>query len=170
MKELCYNIYGDIVKTKNKILFFIVTTVLLGGTIFFVIRNFEKEPEEVEKRATVESINYDDYLKRRSKAYDFETYAILIWNSTEKICHEFLGEIQEAFYGRTSKIYTIDIEGLSVEEFSRVIDDVTKIMGYENPSIIVPFLIVMREGDVVFKTGFMYKEKLMEYLHEKNIE
>jgi len=69
-------------ESKKKILFFIVTTLLLGTITFLIIRNTEKkafekeneqnkqEPQVVE--AVVENINYEKYLELRSKAHDTE--------------------------------------------------------------------------------------------------
>ena len=62
-------------ESKKKILFFIVTTLLLGTITFLIIRNTEKkafekeneqnkqEPQVVE--AIVENINYEKYLELR---------------------------------------------------------------------------------------------------------
>lgn len=168
-------------ESKKKILFFIVTTLLLGTITFLIIRNTEKkaiekeneqneqEPQVVE--AVVENINYEKYLELRSKAHDTETYALLIWNSKEEISRNFLEEVKGAFQNRTSVVYTIDIKDLSKEDYSRVIDDVTDIMKYKKPEITVPTLIVMAKGNVLYKrAGFMYKEELRDHLNSKSVE
>ena len=76
-----------------------------------------------------------------------------------------------AFAGRKSAVYLLNIEELNEEEYSNVIDDVTKVMNYKEPQIIIPSIIVMAKGDVVYKhAGLMYKEELMENLNAKSIE
>lgn len=166
---------------KKKILFFIVTTLLLGTITFLIIRNTEKkqvekeieqeskDPEVIE--AVIEAVDYKKYLELRSKAHDSETYAILIWNSDEEVSRNFLEEVKGAFQNRTSIVYTLDIKGLSKEDYSGVIDDVTAIMKYKKPELTVPTLIVMTKGDVLYtRVGFMYKEELRDHLNAKSVE
>ena len=44
-------------------------------------------------------------------------------------------------------------------------------MKYKNPQIIIPTIIVMNKGEVVYShAGLMYKEELMENLNAKSIE
>ncbi len=166
---------------KKKILFFIVTTLLLGTMTFLIIRNTEKKEieKELEKdsnepevtEAIVETISYEKYMELRSKAHDTETYAILIWNSKEEVSVNFLEEVKGAFQNRTSVVYTIDIDELSKEDYSGVIDDVTEIMSYKKPEITVPTLIVMAKGNVLYtRAGFMYKEELRDHLNAKSVE
>ncbi len=166
---------------KKKILFFIVTTLLLGTITFLVIRNTEKKQIEQEMgqesndpevtEAVVEEINYEKYLELRSKAHDSETYAILIWNSDEEVSRNFLEEVKGAFQNRTSIVYTIDTKGLSKEDYSGVIDDVTTVMKYKKPELTVPTLIVMAKGDILYtRVGFMYKEELRDHLNAKSVE
>lgn len=166
---------------KKKILFFIVTTLLLGTITFLIIRNTEKkqvekeieqeskDPEVIE--AVIEAVDYKKYLELRSNAHDSETYAILIWNSDEEVSRNFLEEVKGAFQNRTSIVYTLDIKGLSKEDYSGVIDDVTAIMKYKKPELTVPTLIVMTKGDVLYtRVGFMYKEELRDHLNAKSVE
>jgi len=157
---------------KNKIIFFLITTVLLGTITFFVIYNLNNKNEEpIPEENKVESIDYEKYQELRSKAYEQETYAILIWESTDEPSKAFLEEIKIAFKDRKSMVYTIDTKELSREDFSRVIDDVTSIMKYEKPSITVPTLIIMSRGDIVFtRVGLMYSAELIEHLDAKSIE
>lgn len=166
---------------KKKIIFFIVTTVLLGTLTFLVIRNTEKKQIENEmsnkeeepevKDAIVESIDYDKYIELRSKAHDAETYAILIWDSEEEVSRNFLEEVKAAFQNRTSKVYTIDKKEMSKEHYSGIIDDVTEIMKYKKPEITVPTLIVMAKGNVLYtRVGLMYRDELREHLNAKSVE
>lgn len=166
---------------KKKILFFIVTTILLGTIAFLIIRNTEKKEyeknssNEVEqpetKEAIVEAINYEKYLELRSKAHETETYAILIWHSEEEVSRNFLEQVKGAFQNRTSKVYTIDVKELSKENYSGIIDDVTAIMKYKNPELTNPTLLIMTKGNILYThVGFMYKEELMEHLNAKGVE
>lgn len=161
---------------RNKIIFFIVTTVLLGSIIYLIIaRDDEKKEPAVEEvkptTATIEYIDYDKYLELRSEAYETETYAILIYNEEDEISQTFLEEIKIAFSEREAVVYILNRQDLNDEQYSIVIDDVTDVMNYKNPQIIIPTLLVMSEGDVVFsRAGLMYKEELMENLNAKSIE
>lgn len=163
-------------RLRNKIIFFIVTTVLLGSIIYLIIaRDDEKKEPAVEEvkptTATIEYIDYDKYLELRSEAYETETYAILIYNEEDEISQAFLEEIKIAFSEREAVVYILNRQDLNDEQYSIVIDDVTDVMNYKNPQIIIPTLLVMSEGDVVFsRAGLMYKEELMENLNAKSIE
>ncbi len=163
-------------RLRNKIIFFIVTTVLLGSIIYLIIaRDDEKKEPAVEEvkptTATIEYIDYDKYLELRSEAYETETYAILIYNEEDEISQTFLEEIKIAFSEREAVVYILNRQDLNDEQYSIVIDDVTDVMNYKNPQIIIPTLLVMSEGDVVFsRAGLMYKEELMENLNAKSIE
>ena len=163
-------------RLRNKIIFFIVTTVLLGSIIYLIIaRDDEKKEPVVEEvkptTATIEYIDYDKYLELRSEAYETETYAILIYNEEDEISQTFLEEIKIAFSEREAVVYILNRQDLNDEQYSIVIDDVTDVMNYKNPQIIIPTLLVMSEGDVVFsRAGLMYKEELMENLNAKSIE
>ena len=76
-----------------------------------------------------------------------------------------------AFAGRKTVVYLFDKNVLDETKFSLVIDDVTEVMKYKKPQIIVPTIIVMNKGDVVYNhAGLMYKEELMENLNAKSIE
>ncbi len=169
--------------TKKKIIFFIVTTVLLGTITFLIIcgigsKEAKKEEEEVPSveqpkvtEAVVEEIDYDSYLDLRTEAHETETYAILIWNSQEEINMEFLEEVKGAFQNRKSVVYLLDTVKLDETGYSRVIDDVTEIMQYGEPQLIEPTIVVMSKGSVVYShAGFMYKEELMDNLNAKSIE
>jgi len=153
-------------------MFFIVTTLLLGTVSFFVITNFKKPSEETPSQGKqIEEIDYKKYQELRSKAHEHETYAILIWESTDKPSKDFYEEVKIAFEGKKADVYSIDTKDLSAEDFSRVIDDITNIMKYDKPSITTPTLIVMSRGEVVFtRVGFMYSAELIEHLDSKSIE
>lgn len=164
---------------KKKIIFFIVTTLILGTMTFLIIRNAEKK--EAEKNvgpggsevteAIVENINYDKYMELRSKAHDSESYAILIWNSTEEVSINFLEEVKKAFQNRTSVVYLMDLKDISKENYSRIIDDITEVMKYKKPELTVPTLLVMTKGDIVYsRVGFMYMEELRDHLNAKSVE
>lgn len=173
--SICYNIIGDNMKTNKKIIFFILTTIILGSITYLIIRNMNKENgNEVlneNKAAIIEDIDYAKYLELRSKAHETETYAIIIWNSTDNVSTEYLKEIEIAFENRTSVVYLLDRSKLSDADFSRVIDDATEIMKYKAPTIIIPMTILMSKGEIVYKhTGLMYKEELIDNLNAKSIE
>lgn len=163
-------------KHSRKILFFVVTTLLLGTIVYLIIaKQDSKEPEIIEEQvaveATVEEINYVKYLELRSEAHETETYAILIHDGEDAISQEFLSEIKVAFAERKAIVYTLDKNILTEEEYSGVIDDITVVMKYKDTQIIIPTIIVMSKGDVVYKhAGLMYKEELMENLNAKSIE
>jgi hypothetical protein len=163
-------------KTNRKIIFFIVTTLILGAIAYLIIsklaeKDNNKEVEEKNTVAIVEDIDYAKYMELRSKVYENETYAILIWNSEAEVSIEYFGELKIAFENRKSKIYAIDTSKMSKEDFSRIIDDVTAIMKYESAMIIVPTTIVMSKGDIVYKhDGLKYRDELIENLNAKSIE
>lgn len=131
----------------------------------------DKIKEEVVIEATIEKIDYEKYLELRSKAHETETYAIVIHNSNDSISQDFIEEIKVAFAERKTIVYTLDRQDLNEEQYSNVIDDITDIMKYKEPQIILPTTIVMSKGDIVYKkAGFMYKEELIENLNSKSIE
>ena len=95
----------------------------------------------------------------------------MIYNEEDEISQTFLEEIKIAFSEREAVVYILNRQDLNDEQYSIVIDDVTDVMNYKNPQIIIPTLLVMSEGDVVFsRAGLMYKEELMENLNAKSIE
>lgn len=162
---------------SRKVLIFILVTIILGSIIYLIIaRNEAKEVEPVEEKeelkvAIVEDIEYEKYIELRSKAHEKETYAIVIYDKTEDVSLEFIEEVKVAFAGRKTVVYLFDKSVLDETQFSVVIDDVTEVMKYKNPQIIVPTIIVMNKGDVVYShAGLMYKEELMENLNAKSIE
>lgn len=162
-------------KTSKKIIFFILTTLILGSITYLIINNMSKDNDDIvideNKAATIEDIDYAKYLELRSKAHENVTYAIIIWNSTEEVSNNYLKEIKIAFENRESIVYLLDRTKLSDADFSRVIDDVTEIMKYKDPTIIIPMTIIMSKGEIIYKhTGLMYKEELIEKLNAKSIE
>lgn len=175
-ERLCYNDNGDNMKHSRKILFFVITTLILGTLVYLIIAKRDAKDNEVIEEpvvveATIEEINYAKYLELRSEAHETETYAILIYNSEDEISQEFLEEVKVAFAERKAVVYILDNKDLKEEEYSGVIDDITKVMKYKNPQIIVPTILVMSKGDIVYKhAGLMYKEELMENLNAKSIE
>ena len=163
-------------KPSKKIIFFIVTTILLGTIIYLIIakddaKNLEVVEEHSIIEAVTENIDYEKYLELRSEAHETETYAILIYDSEDEISQTFLDELKVAFTGRKSIIYMMDRKTLNEKQFSAIIDDVTDIMKYNQPEITIPTIIVMSKGKVVYKhAGLIYKEELMENLNAKSIE
>lgn len=172
---LCYNDNGDNMKSR-KVLIYILVTVILGSLIYLIIaRQDAKEPiieEEKEKMVAItEEIEYEKYIELRSKAHEKETYAIVIYDSADDVSLEFVDEVKVAFAGRKSVVYLFDQTKLDETQFSVIIDDVTEVMKYKNPQIIIPTIIVMNKGEVVYShAGLMYKEELMENLNAKSIE
>ena len=173
---LCYNDNGDTMKSR-KILIFVLITIILWSIISLIIARNDveetspsQESEEI-KTAIIENIEYEKYIELRSKVYEKETYAIVIYDSTEDVSLEFIEEVKVAFAGRKTVVYLFDKSSLDETKFSVVIDDVTEVMKYKKPQIIVPTIIVMNKGDVVYNhAGLMYKEELMENLNAKSIE
>ena len=163
-------------KHSTKIIFFIVTTIILGTIIYLIIAKEDaKNPEIIEEstviEAKTESINYEKYLELRSEAHETETYAIVIYNSEDEISQIFIEEVKVAFAGRKSVVYMLNKKDLNEKQFSVLIDDVTDVMNYKQPEITIPTIIVMSKGKVVYKhAGLMYKEELMENLNAKSIE
>ena len=44
-------------------------------------------------------------------------------------------------------------------------------MKYKNPTLIVPTILVMTKGDIVYsRAGFMYMEELRDHLNAKSVE
>ena len=163
-------------KHSTKIIFFIVTTIILGTIIYLIIAKEDaKNPEIVEESTVIEAktedINYEKYLELRSEAHETETYAIVIYNSEDEISQIFIEEVKVSFSGRKSIVYMLDRKDLNEKQFSVLIDDVTDVMNYKQPEITIPTIIVMSKGKVVYKhAGLMYKEELMENLNSKSIE
>lgn len=163
-------------RISEKVIFFIITTLILGTITFLIINNLNDEDETVDienkfTEAIVEEIDYEKYMELRSKAHETESYAILIWNSSENVSKQYMNEIIVAFENRKSIIYTIDFNKLNKEDLSRVIDDVVAIMGYQNVTIIIPTTIIMSKGEVVYShTGLKFKEELIDNLNAKSIE
>lgn len=163
-------------KHSTKIIFFIVTTVILGTIIYLIIaREDAKNPEIIEEpivvEAKTENINYEKYLELRSEAHETETYAIVIYDGEDEISQIFFEEVKVSFAGRKSVVYMLDKKELNEKQFSVIIDDVTDFMNYKQPEITIPTILVMSKGKVVYKhAGLMYKEELMENLNAKSIE
>ncbi len=166
-------------ETKKKIIFFIITTLILGTIVFLIIRNTDGNPVKSEddsniaekNNAVLEDIDYEKYLELRSLAHEQETYAIVIWSSTEEVSINYVNEVKGAFANRKSVVYLLDTTKLNEGDKSRVIDDVTTILKYKEPGLIIPTILVMSKGEVVYShDGFIYKEELMENLNAKSIE
>lgn len=166
-------------ETKKKILIFLAITLILGTITFLIIRNMENSETDNENSTTetqttdavIESITYDQYLEYRSEAHETESYAILIWDSSEEVSLNYLEELKVAFKSRTTVVYTLDTSELSDSELSRVIDDMTEVLEYDTPTLMVPTLLVMNKGTIVYiHEGFLFHEELMEQLNSKSIE
>ena len=176
MVKKWYNENGDNMKLSSKILFFLITTLLLGTMIYLIIAKEDANnpivvEESNELETIMENVNYTKYVELRSEAHETESYAIVIYDSEEPVSNEFVEEVKVSFAGRKSTVYLLDTKELNAEEYSTVIDDVTKVMKYKEPQIIVPTIIVMNKGNIVYKhAGFIYKEELMENLNSKSIE
>ncbi len=167
-------------ETKKKVLFFILTTLILGTITYLIIRNMDKgdadvdtneNPESEVTEAVTEKINYEKYIELRSKAHDAETYAIVLYAGDEEISNNYLEEVKQAFVNRKAVVYLLDTSTLNDEELSGVIDDVTGVMKYKEPEFTAPTTIIMSKGSVVYsQAGFVYKEVLMDNLNAKSVE
>lgn len=161
---------------SRKILIYILVTIILGSLIYLIIARQDSEKPIIEEEketivAITEEIEYEKYIELRSKSHEKETYAIVIYDSTDDVSLEFVEEVKVAFSGRKSVVYLFDKEKLDETQFSVIIDDVTEVMEYKNPQIVIPTIMVMSKGDVVYShAGLMYKEELMENLNAKSIE
>ena len=161
---------------SRKILIYILVTIILGSLIYLIIARQDSEKPIIEEEketivAITEEIEYEKYIELRSKSHEKETYAIVIYDSTDDVSLEFVEEVKVAFSGRKSVVYLFDKEKLDETQFSVIIDDVTEVMKYKNPQIVIPTIMVMSKGDVVYShAGLMYKEELMENLNAKSIE
>ena len=177
-KNIWYNEYGDNMETKKKILFFIVTTVLLGTITFLIVRNMEnkntsnsEEVEEPKAEAKTEDINYEKYLELRSLAHEAETYAIVIHSGSDQVSKDYLKDVKSAFTGKKATVYLLDVDKLTEEDYSRVIDDMTEISKHEKPELTVPATIIMSKGAVIYShEGLILKEELMNTLNAKSVE
>lgn len=165
--------------TRKKILFFLVTTLLLGTITFLIVRNLEKkntpepqeQPEEKQEEAKTEDIDYEKYLELRSLAHETETYAIIIYSNNDQVSKDYLDDVKAAFVNRKSMIYLLDMDKLTEEDYSRVIDDVTAISKHDKPELTVPATIIMSKGTIVYShEGIILKEELMNTLNAKSVE
>jgi hypothetical protein len=153
---------------KNKIIAAIPILILVVATITLVVmRGNESDEENYSFKST--EIDYEEYFKRRSLVFEEDTFALLIWQSDDEFSKEFLEEIEAAFYGRDANIYKLDVLNMEAEIFSRVIDDVTALMGHEEPKITIPTLIIMSGGEALFvREGLMLRWELIENLNYRN--
>ena len=87
-------------------------------------------------------IDYEMYQKLRSEIHEEDTFAILIMDSSDDISSTFKEEVLYSFKGRKSLIYEIDIDKLSDVDMSSVINDISGIQKYKEPTIIDKLLEV----------------------------
>jgi hypothetical protein len=159
----------------KKVLRYTIITIVVGTIIFLILNNFigvEDEPVK-EKGNVIETVevDYSIYQKLRSEVYENETFAIIIINSKDKVNLKFRDEVLKSFEGRKSKIYELDTKKLTDAEMSGVINDITKVMEYDEPTIILPTLLVSKKGKIVYKKeGLEYSSTLIKELDSQEIE
>lgn len=116
-------------------------------------------------------IDYEMYQKLRSEIHEEDTFAILIMDSSDDISSTFKEEVLYSFKGRKSLIYEIDIDKLSDVDMSSVINDISGIQKYKEPTIITPTLLVSKEGKIVIvQEGLRYSNELITMLDKESIE
>lgn len=87
-----------------------------------------------------------------------DTFAILIYESKDKVKNKFKNEVIKSFEDRISVVYEIDINTLTDAEVSGVISDITSIMDYDKTTLVTPTLIVIKKGYIVIKQeGLIYR-------------
>ena len=116
-------------------------------------------------------IDYKTYQELRSEVHESETFAIVIMNSEDKISQTFKEEVVYSFREKKAKIYEIDVNKIDELEYSGIIDDVTKIMKYDKPGIVIPTILISKKGKIVYKhAGLIYSPELSEELEKNKIE
>lgn len=156
-------------------------TIISGLIIYFIINIFIeiKEPkkninsnsnEEIIEKDTI-SIDYEMYQKLRSEVYENETFAILIMDSSDEVSQTFKEEILYSFKNRKSLVYEVNIDKLNDVDMSSIIDDITDIQKYDEPTIITPTLLISKKGKIVLvQEGLRYSTELIPMLDDKEIE
>ena len=70
-----------------------------------------------------------------------------------------------------ANIAKLDVTKLSKAEYSGVIDDVTKLQNYKEPTIIIPTMILSKKGKVVYvQEGLAYSTDLIPNIEKNDIE
>jgi len=161
-------------KTKKKILVISGTIILVLAILFGVymlfVRNDKDDDRDDSTDMSTEEIDVFEYFERRTDTFAEETYAILIWRPEEEWGRRFLEEIEKAFEGKNIKIFTLSLEGLEDYHVVRVEEDVKELMSLTEP-MIVPTLIVMRNGESVLQQGgLIFSSELIERLEELGIK
>lgn len=167
----------------KKFLTFLIITVVVGSIVFLIINNFvskddisgknkksNNQDSNISEKDTV-VIDYKMYQELRSEVHENETFAILIMDKDDEISNTFKGEVLYSFNDRNCTVYELDVDKLSDVEQSSLINDITDIMDYKKPTLVMPTLIVSKKGDIVYKQdGLKYSADLIEDLNKKEIE
>ncbi len=164
----------------KKALTFFIVTIVVGTIIFLIINNFvgkEESGKNSKKSNNLEEIDnsvvidYKMYQELRSEVHENETFAIMIMKKDDEISNNFKREILYSFKNRKTTVYEIDVNELSKVEQSGLTNDITEIMSYDEPTIVIPSLIISKKGKIVYKqAGLKYSTDLIEDLDKNKIE
>ncbi len=174
-----YNKNGDFMD-KKKLLTIIGVALVIALIIFLVInmfaktetpsKNNEKSNENKEDKQAI-AIDYQTYQELRSEVHEKETFAILIMNTDDEVSATFKEEVLYSFKDRKANVYEIYIDKLDDVSQSSIIADVTKIMGYDKPTIMIPTLLVSKYGKIVYKQELLvYSPEIISNLDDNKIE
>ena len=156
----------------KKALTFLIVTIVVGTIIFLIINNFvgkEELGKNSKKSNNLEEI--DNSVVIDYKMYENETFAIMIMKKDDEISNNFKREILYSFKNRKTTVYEIDVNELSKVEQSGLTNDITEIMSYDEPTIVIPSLIISKKGKIVYKqAGLKYSTDLIEDLDKNKIE
>ena len=167
----------------KKFFIFFIVTIVVGTIVFLIINNFYgEEPKNnseesnsnsnvLKKEKEIIKIDFSKYQELRSEVYNDEVFAIVIMKSDDKVCDSFRQEILYSFKDLKTDIYEIDIDSLDEVSSSAIISDITKLMKYEKPTLIVPTLIVSKKGKIVYiQEGLAYSNEIIDNLNKNEIE
>ena len=172
----------------KKGIIYLLIILVVGILVFFVVTNLPKKEKNKNEDSNITSnsnsnineeakdtiaIDYNMYQQLRSEVYENDTFAILIMSSSDDddISKTFRREILYSFKDKKSKIYELDVTKLSKAEYSGVIDDVTKLQNYKEPTIIIPTMILSKKGKVVYvQEGLAYSTDLIPNIEKNDIE
>ena len=162
--------------SKKKLVILIAIVVVIGGIALIFIpknkkENKKEEPTKKEEQTGIITVDYAEYQKLRSEVYENETFAILIADTTDDVSPKFRDEILTSFKDRKSKVYEIDTDKLNDAELSGVINDVSTVMKYDKPTIVIPTLLVSKKGKIVYtQEGLAYNPTITAELDKNKIE
>ena len=165
----------------KKSLMLATITIVIGLIIYLCIDLFvglrqtktnsnSNSNKEIKAQDTI-IIDYEKYQQLRSELYEDDTFAILIMDSSDEVSNTFRDEVLYSFKGRKALVYEIDVDKLSDVDMSSVINDISEIQKYDEPTIITPTLLVSKKGKIVIvQEGLKYNTELTPMLDKENIE